>query len=214
MTKPIDWTNVKETAKVLAGNWKEFDSLVWWRREEVPDPENWCVCYTSSGQSGILELSNEFSIQDMLSPYARGEDPDVVFDSHKHWAVGHIEGFSVRVYRPGGTVTDAFRTVCKIREKLDNYPILDEHDYSEREFNTTLENYRHEMGKDGRNLPDDWAAKVYDWFVDQGLEKYTENRDDNGGWAHQDKLLEALRSLGLLPSVVIAENEPSAEDLC
>ena len=27
MTKPIDWTNVEETAKVLAGNWKDVRQL-------------------------------------------------------------------------------------------------------------------------------------------------------------------------------------------
>ena len=99
----------------------------------------------------------------------------MVFETYKG-EVGHIHGFSVRVYRPDGTVTDAFRAVCKIREELDNYPYPGRTDYSEREFNTTLENYRYEMGKDGRNLPEEWAAKVYDWFVDQGLDEYTENQ--------------------------------------
>ena len=120
----------------------------------------------------------------------------MVFETHKG-EVGRIHGFSVRVYRPDGTVTDAFRAVCKIREKLDRCPYLDDSDYSDRLYNATLKNYRYEMGKEGKTLPKGWAAEVYDWFGDNGLDRYTEDQCNRGGRAPKDAILEALRSLGM-----------------
>jgi hypothetical protein len=77
--------------------------------------------------------------------HGTGDDPDVVAESHAHWAVGYLDGFPIRVYGKDGGITDGFREFCGIKEKLDDYPILNEADYSEREYETTLENYGSEM---------------------------------------------------------------------
>ena len=65
-----------------------------------------------------------------LKPFCETENPDVVFESHSHWAVGHVDGFSVRVYLDGA-ITDAFRTYHGLTERLAEYPILDASDYSD-----------------------------------------------------------------------------------
>jgi hypothetical protein len=44
---------------------------------------------------------------------------------------------------------------------------------------------------------------LYSWFSDNGHDRYTENRDDQGGWAPKEQITEALRELGLLPAVVV-----------
>ena len=44
-----------------------------------------------------------------MEPFTERDDPDVVMESHSHWAVGHVDGFSIRVYRDG-EITEAFRT--------------------------------------------------------------------------------------------------------
>jgi len=69
----------------------------------------------------------------------------VVHETHSHWAVGYLDGYSIRVYGKDGGITDAFNEFCRIKERLDDYPILNESDYSEREYEATLENYRSEM---------------------------------------------------------------------
>ena len=53
-------------------------------------------------------------------------------ESHCHWAVGHVDGFSIRVYRDG-EITDAFKAYHELMEQLAGYPILDEEDYSAAE---------------------------------------------------------------------------------
>ncbi len=131
-----------------------------------------------------------------MEPFTDADDPDVVIESHDHWAVGHVDGFSVRVYRDG-EVTDAFKTYHDLAGRLADYPFLDEEDYSRREYEATLENIadaawrlRHEY-----DLPDDWEGDVYSWFWDH-RQSAVENRDDQGGYPEESDLRDAFEALG------------------
>lgn len=194
-----DWSNVTSAAEALAGNWRGFDSFAWHRAYELDDADKWAIWYTSHRDAGLLAQSNRQAIDKRLEPFAEGDNPDVVFESHSHWAVGHVDGFSVLVFKPDGTITPAFEEFCRIKEELDAYPILDESDYSEREHEATLENYREELWRLRDVLPEGWEAEVYGWFSDNGHDEFTENRDDRGGWAPREKIIEALAALGLFP---------------
>ena len=59
---------------------------------------NWSIVYTHNRDSGLLDQCNAEVIAESLKPFSEAEDPDVVFESHSHWAVGHVDGFSIRVY--------------------------------------------------------------------------------------------------------------------
>ena len=201
-TTTRDWGDVAAAAE-LAGNWRKFECFVWYRGYDLPDAFNWLVWYTGSTQSGLLDESNRKVTSDRLAKFAVGDDPDLVFEEHSHWVVGHLHGFSVRVVGLDGTVTDAFREFCGIQEAIDGYPILDEQDYGDREYAATLDNYRGEMWRLKGELPEGWAGEVYDWFGDHGHDDFTENRDDRGGWAPRHKITEALTDLGLLPRIVV-----------
>jgi hypothetical protein len=177
----IDWSDVEGAAKSLAGNWRAFGSFAWHRGYDLESADRWCVWYTSSRDAGLLEQFNAKAISDRLRPFSDADDPDVIFERHSHWAVGYLDGFSIRVYRPDGSITPAFEEFCRIKEALENYPILHEQDYTEREYLETLGNYRTEMWRDEKTLPDGWEAEVYSWFSDHGLDEFNENRDDRGG---------------------------------
>jgi hypothetical protein len=194
----IAWNDVEAAAKEMAGNWREFESFAWHRAYDLDDADNWAIIYTSNRDSGLLAQSNETAINKLLDKHTEGEDPDLVFERHSHWAVGHVDGFSVRVYRPDGAITDAFKEVCSIHERLDDYPVLDESEYSERELEATLENYENEIGHYRSDLPDGWESDVYRHFSDTNQYRYTENRDDQGGWAPREALVEALIEMGFL----------------
>ncbi len=71
--------------------------------------KNWSIVYTHNRDSGLLDQSNAEVIARALTHFTTGDNADVVFESHAHWAVGHVDGFSIRVYRDG-EITDAFRT--------------------------------------------------------------------------------------------------------
>jgi hypothetical protein len=203
MNKSIDWTDVEAAAKAAAGNWRRFSCFAWHRGYGLEDADCWAIFYTSGRDAGLLDQSNHAEIARLLGLFMEGDDPDVVHETHSHWAVGYLEGLSIRVYGKDGGTTDAFREFCHIKEKLDDYPILNESDYAEREYAATLENYRSEMWAVRNELPEGWEAEAYSWFGDHGHDRFTENRDDQGGYAPKENITEALQDLGLLPSVVV-----------
>jgi len=199
----VDWNDVEHAAKELAGNWRRFESFAWHRSRDLEDAGQWAIIYTSHRDSGLLDQSNAAEIAKHLAPFADGDDADVAFESHNHWAVGHIDGFSIRVFKADGTVTPAFEELCGIKARLEDYPVLNEADYSQREYEAALENYRNEMGRHGDQLPAGWESEVFSWFSDNGDERFIENRDDQGAWAPKDKIIEALQALGLWPAVTV-----------
>jgi hypothetical protein len=202
-TIDIDWTDVEEAARQMAGNWGAFECFAWHRGHSLEDADQWAIWYTSHRDAGLLAQSNERIIVKGLEPFSEGYNPDVVFERHSHFAVGYVDGFSVRVRRPDGTTTDAFKEFCSIMGRLNDHPILDEQDYNEREYEATLENYRSEMWRHRKELPEGWERLVYSWFSDNCRDRYTESRDDQGGWAPREQITEALQDLGLLPNVVV-----------
>ena len=195
--------NIDTAAKEMAGNWKMFGSFVWQRGHNLEDGDRWTIFYTSGRDAGLLAQSNHVEISKRLAPFMEGDDPDVVAETHSHWAVGHLDGFSIRVFKPDGTVTQAFEELCRIKEALEDYPVLNEADYSEREYVATLENYTNEMWGMKNDLLPAWQEEVYSWFSDRGRERFIENRDDQGGYAPKERIVEALQDLGLLPTVVV-----------
>jgi hypothetical protein len=187
---------LEDAAKEAAGNWQRFTCFVWFRDHEIDDPDDWAIFYTHNRDSGLLDQSNADAISKGLEPFNETDDPDVVMESHNHWAVGHVDGFSIRVYR-NGQITEAFKTYHDLMEQLDGYPILDEADYSERELEATLENIgdaawrvKHEY-----NLPVGWESDVYSWLSDH-RQSAVENRDDRGGYPEEDDLRAAFDALG------------------
>jgi len=203
MNTNIDWSDVEAAANDAAGNWRKFSCFAWHRGYDLDDANRWAIFYTSGRDAVILDRSNHAEIAKRLSSFAEADDPDVVAESHSHWAVGFLDGFSIRVYGKDGSITTAFREFCRIKEKLADYPILNEQDYSEREYTATLENYRSEMWAIAKELPEGWESELYSWFSDNGHDRYIENRDDQGGYAPREKITEALQDLGLLPTLVI-----------
>jgi hypothetical protein len=120
----------------------------------------------------------------------------VVFESHAHWAVGHVDGFSIRVYRDG-EITDAFRTYHALCEQQADYSVLDENDYTEREHEATLDNVVDACWrlKSHYELPDGWDTEVYSWLSDHRPGS-VENRDDRGGYPGETDLQDAFDTLG------------------
>jgi hypothetical protein len=187
---------LENAAKEAAGNWRDFDCFWWRRADNLPDADKWGIFYTHNRDSGLLDQSNADYITTALQPFAKGGNPDVVFESHSHWAVGHVDGFSIRVFKRG-RITRAFKAYHKLAQRMANYPILDEDDYCERELDATLENIPIVAWKlkDQYDLPDNWVGQVYRWFADHDCTAI-ENVDDQGGYPSEDQLREAFCALG------------------
>jgi len=196
MSKRIGELDLEDAAQDIVGNWKRFDCFVWYR-DDIDDADNWAIIYTHHRESGLLDQSNAHVINTALEPFTDDDDPDVVMESHNHWAVGHIDGFSMRVFRDG-QITDAFRKYHELAEAMAQYPILDEEDYSNRELEATYENIplaAAGIEDDYEDLPDDWADQVYQWLSDNRCNAL-ENVSDQGGWPDEDDLRAAFDALG------------------
>ena len=195
MASTLGELTLEEAAREAASNWRRFTYFVW-DRDDIPDADDWAIIYTHNRDSGLLDQSNAESISEALEPFTEGEDPDVVFESHSHWAVGHIDGFSIRVFRDG-QITFAFRTYHDLAEQMDGYPILDEEDYSRREYEATLENIADASWrvKNEYKLPEGWEGDVYSW-LSENRSGAVENRDDQGGYPEEADLRAAFDALG------------------
>jgi len=186
----------EEAATKAAGNWKRFESFAWFRNAELEKPGDWTIVYIEHRDSRLLDRSNALVFRKALAPFSESNDPDVVFESHSHFAVGHIDGFSLRVFK-NGEITEAFRVYHRLVERMDGYPILDEDDYSQRELDATFENLPIAVGslKHEFSLPEDWVDQTYGW-LSENRENALENRDDQGGWPEQEDFLAAFSGLG------------------
>jgi hypothetical protein len=181
--------DLETAAKAAAGNWREFDCFAWHRRPD--DADKWAIIYTRNRDSGLLDQSNANAIEEALTPFTR----DVVAEHHTHWAVGWVDGFSIRVFRHG-RITRAFRKWHELAVRLTEYPVLDDTDYCSREYEATLENLgdaawklKHEY-----DLPENWRGAVYDWFTNYDCSAI-ENADDRGGYPTEDQLRTAFAAL-------------------
>jgi hypothetical protein len=180
----------EELAREMVGNHRRFARFAWFERPR--DAENWALVYTHNRDSGLLDQSNAAQIEEALETFSE----DVRFESHSHWAVGHVDGFSIRVYRDG-QITEAFLKYAELRERLEDYPILDDEDYSRREYEATVANVTevgHRFVVDG--APEDWPEEVFSWLWDHG--NALENRDDQGGYPSDEEMRDALAALGWL----------------
>lgn len=192
--------DIQEAAEAAAGNWQRFDSFVWFRDRELDDADRWSIIYTHNRDSSLLDQSNASVISKAMAPFAETDDPDLVFEAHSHWAVGHVDGFSIRVFDANGKITEAFRTYHELAQAMDDYPILDESDYSERELEATLENIADAAWRLKRqfDLPEGWESEVYSWLSDHRPGE-VKNHDDRGGYPSEEALRDAFTALGFQP---------------
>ena len=195
--------SLEDAAKQAAGNWREFRCFVWCRMDDLLDADKWAIIYTHNRDSRLLDLSNAGAIDEVLAPFTKGDNPDVVEEDHSHWACGWIKGYSIRVYKRG-RITKAFRAYHQLAQRMADYPILNEEDYSERELEATLENIGDAAWriKDEYNLPEDWVGNVYHWFADNDCSAI-ENADDNGGYPDEEQLRAAFDALGYRETAIV-----------
>ena len=191
--------DLESSAKELAGNWHPSIASPGIGSATSNRQEDWAIIYTHHRDSDLREQSNAEVIAKAMQPFTTGNNPDVVFESHRHWAVGHVDGFSIRVYRRGrrGRITKAFRTYHELSLRLADELVLDSDDYSDRIYEATLENIADAAWrlKKEYDLPKDWTFEAYRWLSDHDCSEI-ENDDDRGGYPSEAWLRRAFDGLG------------------
>jgi hypothetical protein len=155
------------------------------------DEHDWSMYYTRNRDSALLEQSNHAYIKKAMEPYE--EDGTVIDERHGCWAYGWREGFAIRVFKQG-EVTDAFKVWMNMQDAMSNYPLLDEEDHTNREYEATIENIK-EIASDVKDdAPDHWAEDVYG-YLSYNEPNSLESTDDQGGWPKEELVQEALKNL-------------------
>lgn len=194
----VDSPDMIERGKEAAGNWRKFESFAWLRRHELDDPDNWTIINTTHRDANLLQQSNAEAIEKEMIKYRNIDD--INKHSASHWAVGWVEGWEIRVFTDESQtkVTEPFAEICKLNDALEEYPILDESDYSDKEYEATIANISAacwNKAKDEEDLPEDWVEQVWSWFADN-MPEAIENCDDQGGCPDDKQLVECLKALG------------------
>jgi len=185
---------IEEAARDAVGNWKKEENFCWFDQPE--DADNFMLWFFRTRDSGIADCSNAEAIEQEFEKFLEVDDPDCFREHSRHWAVGWVEGLSIRVYRDG-KITDAFRKFYEIKERLEEYPLLNEEDVSAKEYEATLENIRSNTGDLlADDVEDGWESDVFSYLSDNYPED-VEPTDGGGGWPDPGHIREALIHLRL-----------------
>lgn len=107
--------------------------------------EDWLIVAAQHRDSDVLDQSN-FAVSRKMLKEVGEEGEDWAVEQFSHWAVGWVEYLIVN---PQSTAAVAKGE--EIRESLEQYPVLDDEDYSQREEDEKWEWHRYHFE------PDEWC---------------------------------------------------------
>lgn len=187
-------SHYRDRAMQFAGNWRDFESFAW--RDAPNDADQWGILYTHHRDGGLLDQSNAETMARELEPFGEAY---VVAEHHGHWAVGWVEGFSVRVYEADGTtLTPAFVRLCELQDAMADYPSLDDDRYSELQFEAAHDAIEQEGQWYVSDAPDTWVGDVYSWLSEHMPDELEDDGQDQGAYPSTESVWAALDALGYL----------------
>lgn len=208
--------SIRSFCESFRGNWRKFESFGW-HSEPEDNPDNWGIYHLDHRDSGLLDQSNSDYIRQELAEYTESqtEEYTVTLEHFGHWAVGWIDAIAVKVYDSNNEPTEAIVALYDILCRLDNYPVLDEEDYTDREYSAALSGIEmcardYDLIID--NLPEGWQSEVHSWLSDNGYNSELENKDDTGAYPDKEPMIEALQALGWLSEEAQEELEEGIEE--
>ena len=191
---------IEEAAKKAAGNWQDFTLLrLVSRRRTQRRRSVGRDLHPSSGHRLAQPKQRQLSSQKPSNLLPRAM---ILMSSSSRTVIGLLVTSTVSPFGSSrmDKVTEAFERYHELAERMDEYPILDEVDYSEREYEATLENIEDAAWrlKNEFDLPESWEGEVYDWLSNNESSEI-ENTDDQGGYPSEEALRRAFDSLGYSP---------------
>lgn len=180
-----------------AGNWKRFQSFAWFGKPT--DADKMCLYYTHHRDSPILDQSNAAVIERILGRFTAGNHPSVIPQNHSHCLVGWIEGYAIRVNDRRGKPTKAYIELCNIIDKLNDYPVLDDRDLSEREYNALVDDIEFKLSLYKQRYPDQshgymHAGHIMDWLSKNGYDNELEV-DEHGNGPSCESVAKAVMAI-------------------
>jgi hypothetical protein len=196
-------------AETLAGNHLRFESFAW--RSKPEDSQNWGLYTLVTRDSDLLEQSNSDAIQKEFEEKFPESDNYYV-GSFGHWACGWVEHLCIKVYTDNTQTetTEEFKLLEKLINNLDDYPILDDEDFCNREYEDTIQNLESELRSATNDLEEQWeedhqnnndpmpkipdVGEIYSWFSNN-CQSAIESSDGFGGYASKEEIMEAIEGI-------------------
>lgn len=162
MSEEFRYMTIDDYAQAFKGNWQRFGDFAWHTQYELDDPEEFGLYYYNNRDADVLEQSNAAYIKAEMAEFP---EADCWLESHNHWAVGWVECVVVRVYQAEKyplEYTDAFKRLWAILQALTAYPILDEDDFSAREYDAQCDGITDACWRfDTTDWPEDWVEQIW-----------------------------------------------------
>jgi len=165
--------HAKELANKMVGNWKKVDNFHWVSGSRPSDANNCCRIHLQHRDSNIGEVSNAEIIKKRFESFLGDlSEKDVSLEKVNRWDYGWGEELVIRVYDSEGNITPAFLEWAKIDLSLSNYPLLDEDDYYDREYQMKKDNVK-EVGERFLEKPSEgWVEEIVSYIMCSYPEEY------------------------------------------
>jgi len=125
----------------------------------------------------------------------------------------HVQGgeYAVRVFDNAGKLTPAGSILKDSAASLSGYPVLNDDEISQTEYDATIENIESEgYSVVSDEAPEDWAKQVFTWLWKHNQEAFGEHDNETGGqWVEESSIQEAAKELGF---ALVEEDEFEEED--
>lgn len=174
MTKTMTEAEYQALAEKVVKSFREIPDFGY--SGDLPLGRTWGIAFGQSRDSGLMEQSNFAVISaDMLKRFRR----DVQVVRFGHWAVGWVENIAVKMLDRHGRVTPAARAIFDWKSKMEDYPVADDEDYSQREYDAAADWIKQEGRGAGLKISDAMASEIFRWLGDNDP-RQVENIDDQG----------------------------------
>lgn len=144
--------------------------------------------------SSLLESSNADALIKHLESDPSLEDDWTVTGSN-HFLVGWVDHLSFKLLDAPGEPSRIFRLIMEWFDALSDYPVADEEDYSERQWDAFVENVAWACSDHVRSsAPDDYAEVVADWMACNGIAEDSYHNPEQCS-VSDEEAIEALAAL-------------------
>lgn len=154
---------------------------------DLPIGETWSLGpVIEHRDSDLLSQSNSVvmrrTFEEQFGP--EGEENGWVITRCSHWAVGWVEHLSFRAFEADGTASRHSAIMQEVENALADYPVLDDEDFSRREYEQQCEEIESAARKwVASDAPPEWESFVFSAAWDSDAREWRQFFEDSTNYS-------------------------------